>query len=635
MSWLTPLGFLGLLGLIVLIIIYLIRPNYQNKIISSTFVWKLSLKYRKKKIPLSKLRNIILFICQVLIISVAATILAQPIIEADREEELSEKVVIIDASASMLTLSGTETRFERAVGEVRALADEVLDNDGKISVILAHDTASFIVRQAGADFKSEVRQALDDLVDPELGLACTYSTPDITGAIRLAEEITAASSDVEVLLYSDTTYIDDGKVTVKNDIIDPADWNAAILDVRAIVDENYYRFEIDVACYGDMDADVTVKCEISGVNLEKSTLDLTAVARCTDNETVTLVFSADPEVASEMVDVYSFESIYAHIDEYDSFEYDNTFYLYGGEKQPLKIQYYSALHNNYFASALMILRDQLQYRWNIDITEVKGEDVPALEGYDVYIFEHMIPATLPTDGLVILANPDEVPSNSGLRLGQIYSASQPMPLSEGDTHEIMRMINPENIEISQYTKITSYDGYTPLLYCGADPVFMVKNEPFQKIAVMSFSLNYSNLPVILEFPLLMYNLIEYYVPSTVTEYVFDINETVELNSRSDELSVVGPGTDLEFIEFPGVVHLTTPGVYTVTQTPISGEEIVENFYVKIPAEESNINSQEDVLLNPYFVEKEEIEDKDLLLYFAIALVALLFIEWWLQTREQF
>ena len=62
MSWLTPLGFLGFIGLIILIIIYIIKPNYQNKIISSTFIWKLSLKLRKKKIPVSKLRNIILFI---------------------------------------------------------------------------------------------------------------------------------------------------------------------------------------------------------------------------------------------------------------------------------------------------------------------------------------------------------------------------------------------------------------------------------------------------------------------------------------------------------------------------------------------------------------------------------------------
>ena len=49
MSWLTPLGFLGLIGLLILLLIYILKPNYQNKFISSTFVWKLSLKYKKKR----------------------------------------------------------------------------------------------------------------------------------------------------------------------------------------------------------------------------------------------------------------------------------------------------------------------------------------------------------------------------------------------------------------------------------------------------------------------------------------------------------------------------------------------------------------------------------------------------------
>ena len=49
MTWLTPLGFLGLIGLIVWLIIYIIKPNYQQKIISSSYVWIKSLKYRKEK----------------------------------------------------------------------------------------------------------------------------------------------------------------------------------------------------------------------------------------------------------------------------------------------------------------------------------------------------------------------------------------------------------------------------------------------------------------------------------------------------------------------------------------------------------------------------------------------------------
>ena len=44
---------------------------------------------------------------------------------------------------------------------------------------------------------------------------------------------------------------------------------------------------------------------------------------------------------------------------------------------------------------------------------------------------------------------------------------------------------------------------------------------------------------------------------------------------------------------------------------------------------------EDVLTNPYFYEANENEDLDLLFYFAMALVILLFMEWWLQSRKQF
>ena len=95
MSWLTPIGFLGLLGLIALLIIYLIKPNFQQKFISSTFIWKLSLKYKKKKIPLSKLRNILIIICQILIITTFACILAQPFISGEDSEAGKEKIIII------------------------------------------------------------------------------------------------------------------------------------------------------------------------------------------------------------------------------------------------------------------------------------------------------------------------------------------------------------------------------------------------------------------------------------------------------------------------------------------------------------------------------------------------------------
>ena len=133
----------------------------------------------------------------------------------------------------------------------------------------------------------------------------------------------------------------------------------------------------------------------------------------------------------------------------------------------------------------------------------------------------------------------------------------------------------------------------------------------------------------------MFNFIEYYVPSTVTQYVFDVNESINLGARSEELNVVGNGVDTVITEFPSDLLLVKPGVYTVSQTPISGEDIIENFYVKIPASESNIQGREDVLVNPYLFTDPVENNTDLILYFAIALVALLFCEWWLNVREQY
>ena len=55
----------------------------------------------------------------------------------------------------------------------------------------------------------------------------------------------------------------------------------------------------------------------------------------------------------------------------------------------------------------------------------------------------------------------------------------------------------------------------------------------------------------------------------------------------------------------------------------------------MPEAECNIAEIADELVNPYFAVVEDEADFDLLLYFALALVALLFAEWWLQSREQF
>ena len=124
MSWLAPIGFLGLLGIVALVIIYVIRPNYQNKYISSTFVWRLSLGYRKKTVPISKIQSILTFLAQALILAILGTMLAGPSLASAGSGDANEAVIIVDASAGMRISDSQSdtTRFSRALTEAKKKA---------------------------------------------------------------------------------------------------------------------------------------------------------------------------------------------------------------------------------------------------------------------------------------------------------------------------------------------------------------------------------------------------------------------------------------------------------------------------------------------------------------------------------
>ena len=78
---------------------------------------------------------------------------------------------------------------------------------------------------------------------------------------------------------------------------------------------------------------------------------------------------------------------------------------------------------------------------------------------------------------------------------------------------------------------------------------------------------------------------------------------------------------------------TEPVTYTFSQTTYFGDDLSENVFVHMPAYESDIFKVEDGLTAPYV--EMDITDyfKDLLLYFAIGLVALIFIERILHLTE--
>jgi len=631
MSWLAPLGFLGLIGLIALVVIYIIKPNYQNKVISSTFIWRLSLKYKKKRIPISRLHNILLFVCQCLILTLCALLLAKPAILSDKVENDNEKVIILDASASMLLKNAEATRFVRAVEQAKALAENTLSEGGTVSVILADSAPLFLAQRVTEEQSEQLDTVFDGLLSE--GTACTYGSANMEEAFALAEQVLKENSEAEVYLYTATTYIEKNGIRVEN-VADPSEWNVAVLDCTAEYNaDNHYEITVDVGCFGKTEL-VTVNCKVHSPNGKAQPITVSR-AEFFDptEEQKKVVFSTDDFAG---VPLYSFDYLEVYVSVGDAFPDDNSFLLYGGTKQTIRVQYASSIPNNFFAGIVRTLRESMKGKWDIKFVEVPEQEVGLTEGFDFYIFEHRMPEIMPNDGVVLLVDPDAAPRDSGLILGDIHQVNRDSTLASGVPHKLMNFVDPGRVTIAKYSEILSADGYEELAFYQGNPVVLLKDTDEQKVVVWAFDLNYSNLIALPDFSFMIYNLFNHFIPSTMSDSAFAIGDTVELTPRGTELKLIGNGEEIAFEENYGKVTLVSPGTYTVTQKSMAGNSlIIENFFVKIPTSESNVTKAVDAL--PYLnVEKtQETAYQDLLFYFAIALVAFMFIEWYLQTKKNY
>lgn len=655
---LIPLGLLGLLTIPALIIIYLIKPNYQVKHISSSYVWKLSLKYKKRRIPVSKLMNFLLFLCQLLILVAVALILSRPALLYDRNTDRSDVIAIIDSSASMYTESGGETRFHRAVGDVISLSDKIFSEDGAMSVILADEQPEYLATRIDRRNRSVLMDTLRKYLDNET--ACSYGTADIKAAVKLCEEILAENPAAKIYLYTDTAYqyVPDSIEVVP--VTGTEEWNAAILNAEVELDDGNYMLTVEVACYGKdgiaWPLEVNVQVEGANANLSSagSVLTFKQSVDCLDGKTQTVIFrkgggeNTDGFVYKDLEDgdcaFTSYRSISITLNEQDSFLDDNSYQIYGGRKEIVNILYSSTNPNPFFTSALDVLRNDFAEVWDFRITEItraNEREAFVTDGYDFYIYEHAAPDQLPTDGVVFLADPDKEPAGAGYTIIGRPQYQSSMYLSAEQDHPILKNVISEDISVTKFSILNCDPAYRVLMSCDTNPMLLVRNEGNVKIVVMPFSVHFSNIVQLPEWYLLLYNTMNYFIPGTVQGNSFEVGEQVPVSPRGPSLRVYGANReqlgeyerDEKEDTFTVPLTFTAPGVYTLEQDSYFNNDVLDTqIFIKIPAAESNIWREEDSLAEPVIEEKPDNTVQELAFWLAIALIALLFAEWLLQWR---
>lgn len=615
MTFLNLWGWLGLFGIVGLIIIYILKPKYEDKSLSSTYVWKLSLKYRKPKTPFDWLKSSLLFILQILVITTLTFLMLEP--NYKLKTASGEKIVIIDASASMLKDDGKGSFFDTAKNEIIKLAERTIPKD-RFTIIMADNEPNYAVRRTNS---------IDYIKQNLTNLKPSYEAVDLSLSLDLLDNVLRENPSASVYLYTNKEVDVPSKINVID--VSAADWNTGIVDFRATLQPNgYYLFESEVINYGK-NTSFAMTLYVNGVYRQSKLVEIK------DGESKVISF--------ENHQMLTYEEAYVTIDTNDGYKVDNEFRIYGQFGKPFKVQLYSESEDK-SQSTLFFVRSALEAlskKFSIDVIT----DIDDLEttDYDLYIYDTFIPNQLPSDGAIWLFNPINNQSSLQLGIGEEKLGHFTVNANLSSTiasRKIMHNIQTKDMEITKFRQLTSYPQFEKVLSIGDDPILLTRDLDGQKINIFSLDLSYSNLPVLVDFPFLIQNLFDYSLPSTIEQQLLYTGTklTIEPKLGVYRMIVEHDGNEIAYDSFPLELDLKNPGTYTITQKFPDKPDDTTSFYVKVPESESYqiINGGELILPNiPASNQQLSSDLMDLIPYFALALFVLLLIEWEVQYREQY
>lgn len=624
MSFLNPAGLWGLLGIPLLIIIYIIKPKFQEKQVTSTFIWKRSLNYRKKSLPLQWLGNSLLFFVQLLVLTALSLVLARPVLVT--EDGAAEKVVILDASASM-RVQGTEgTYFEQAKTAVEELADG-MKSYGKMTVIYAGTETRLLISRS--DSERDIKAAVAEI-------EVSYGEADLPAAFALAEEVLNENPGAQIYLYTDKEYETEEMVQVIN--LSGEAWNVAVLSMEdGQSGSREVTFSAEVASYGK-DVQATLVLYVDGVLADAQLVDL-----LTDTP-VTVEFAN--------LGIHRYETARLYLEAEDAIAEDNEFYLTGGVEPVYEVLLVS--EESAFLEAVLQAFDQLRLTVvssldELDLEPEYLENGSVIEtipgsGYDLYVYDEFMPEELPKDGAVWMFYPEDVPEGAQFKLGGYVDAStylEPAPDSGTAVYQTLTgQVSVEDVFIKEYVEISSALGYEGVYLCDGVPVIYAGETDSVRTVLFAFDLQDSNMALRVAFPELVYNMVKYSLYPVLEKTLYEAGDTVTLKKGNGVamVSVTGreAGTPVQhFVRLPGEFTAGTPGLYTVTQTMVDGSTTESRYFVQLSPAESDITSPGGALPKIMGQVEEVSYEKEITWWIAAALLVLFVMEWGLQYREQF
>ena len=489
MPFLTPAAFAALSLAIPILLLYMLRLRRREVEISSTFLWRQVLEDTEANTPWQRLRRNLLLFLQLLILLALVLALARPFITVPT---VSAGVIalLVDASASMQAddLEG-RTRFDAAMDRARDMVDNMNPND-EISLIRVANVAEPLTGYTGD--KGVLRRAIDAMT-PSQGDA------DWDTALTLAAAGAARGASFSIVMISDggTGSIGALPANIPKPIyiaVGESANNVAItaLATRALPGEAPRLFA-QVTNYGAETADISLVARLDGV------LRFSRSGSIPPRTQLPIPFD-------EPIDM-DFETLAATLtfdnDVADHLALDNDAYAVRDVGMTRRIYFVSAEGNLFLEQALRSLPGAQTFR-----ASPENRSLPAAD-FDLYVFDGWLPNTLPAADMLLINPPNSTP------LFSIGAATEPSDKVEiAADSPITDFIDLDEMSLLESRQIDAIWAET-LIRAGDSDLLLSGELDARQIAIMPFDLRDSNLPLLIAFPVLMANLLEWFSPADV------------------------------------------------------------------------------------------------------------------------
>lgn len=616
MAFLTPLALIGALLAIPVILLYMLRLRRREVVVSSTLLWQQILRDSEANTPWQRLRRNLLLILQLLILALLVLSLARPYITVPAVSA-GQIELLIDASASMTAtdLPGGRARFEAAIQQALGIIGTLGAAD-TMTIIRVADVPEVIVPRT-AD--QTVLRAAVQSIRPSSAQA------DWVAALTLAAADAADAEDFDLVIIGDGGLGDAENLpgvpgTIRYIPIGQSASNLAItaLATRALPGQPSQLFA-QVTNYGTEDAPVIFDLRVDG---ELFTAERYLIPA---GQSLPLVSEALPE---------SFRVIQAGLTTPtgstipDYLALDNTAWALSSaaaERQALLM----SDGNLFLEQVLRSLPSVAAFKG--DITR----PLPATP-YDLYIFDSWLPAdSILPDGDLLIINPPN--STSLFTIGPETDQLGSIIVQRDDPRA--RFVDFSAVNILRFRAVSSTPWAAELIRADGGPLLLAGEIDGRQVAILTFDIHNSDLPLQITWPILMSNLLEWFTPRAILTETASLQVGQSLAFRPPFEATAArftlpDGTQRDApIERETVVFADTavPGVYQVDllngATTLQSETFVVNLF---SPSESNIAPQQSIRLSGEVIAaaaRDEVGQQEFWPWAAFLALLVLLIEW--------